>query len=299
MNESLASVLFDACPGMARDPSHAQDDEAALIETIAAARATFPGLSPDDASYVRHLGPRLDASRPLREALRALHTDDLLLACACSAGDRHAILTFEEQCVRSATTALRKRGISPEIVEEAKQNIREKMLVGDGSPRILLYDGVGALREWLRVALVREAVHLSKREGRNEPLTYELFTVPAAGDTPELSYFKRRYRKEYKEAFTVAIAGLDANERLLLRQQLILGMSIDELGAIHRVHRATAARWVSAAREKLLSGARRELVKRLGIAEAEVQAVVRMIESQLDVSLGRLLAASRRGSPER
>jgi RNA polymerase sigma-70 factor (ECF subfamily) len=283
---------------MARASSNVQDDEAALSETVAAAREAFPGLGTDDASYVRYLAPRLDASRPLREALRALHTSDLLLACACSAGDRRAILTFEEHCVRSATAALKKRGIAPEILEEAKQDIREKMLVGDGSPRILLYDGRGALRDWLRVALVREAVHLSKREGRSEPLTYELFTVPAAGDTPELSYFKRRYRKEYKEAFTVALAALDASERLLLRQQLILGMSIDELGAIHGVHRATAARWVSAAREKLLSSARRELVKRLGITEAEVAAVVRMIESQLDMSLGRLLAASRSGSRE-
>jgi RNA polymerase sigma-70 factor (ECF subfamily) len=262
-----------------------------LAEIIAAAHTAHPGIAIGADAFVRHLATRADASKPPLEALDLLRTADLFLAAACAAGDRNAILRFESECLRHAEKGLAKRGLSADVVEEAKQNIRERLLVGGGTPRILDFDGKGDLRQWLRVALLREAIHLSKREKRDVPLTFDLFALPDADANPEVAYFKKRYRAEYKEAFEAALVQLGARERALLRQQYILGLNIDEIGAIYQVHRATAARWVQQAREELLSHARLELARRLGLSRAEIEAIVRMIESQLEVSLRRILAA--------
>jgi len=196
--------------------------------------------------------------------------------------------------MRRAEGSVGRKGVSREVIEEAKQNVRERMLVGDGQPRILDYNGRGDLKNWLRVAVVREAIYLSKKADKEAPIAYELFAMADPAGDPEIGYFKARYRAEYKSAFESAITQLDARERSLLRQQYVLGMTVDQIGTIYQVHRATAARWVQSAREELLSKARLELAKRTGLSRDELESVVRMIESQLNVSLNRLLAAKPR-----
>lgn len=58
---------------------------------------------------------------------------------------------------------------------------------------------------------------------------------------------------------------------------------------LHGVHRATAARWVDAARETVLAGTQRELIRRLRISRSELASVIRLIQSQLELSLLRVL----------
>ncbi len=55
------------------------------------------------------------------------------------------------------------------------------------------------------------------------------------------------------------------------------------------MHRATAARWLQAARAAVLDGTQGELIRRLRLSRTELANVMRLIESQLDVSLPRLL----------
>lgn len=266
--------------------------DAAYARALAAARAELPDVSLDDATFVRHLAPRLEGADDLAGALDALRVTDLFVACACLAGDRHALAAFEERCLRPADAALRKRGISDDAAEEAKQNVRERLLVGGGAPKLAEYDGRGDLRQWVRITVVREAIHLSKKQKKDEPLSFDLFALPADVDGPEVAYFKSHYRAEYKEAFEAALLKLPARARSLLRQQYILGMSAEQIGAIHQIHRATAARRVQSAREALYAQARLELAQRLGLSRAEIEEIVRLIESQLNVSLRRILASS-------
>lgn len=264
--------------------------EKALEAVVSAARARYPGIGVDDTAYVQHLAARVDPGLPLDTALGNLRTDDLLLACGCAAGDRAAVAFLESECIRGAQGALGKRAIDGEIREEASQNVRERLLVGDGTPpKILEYDGRGDLKSWVRVVVVREAIYLSKR-GKNEvPLAFDLLSLPASQDDPEVAYFKARYRAEYKEAFEAAVAELSSRERALLRQQVVLGMSVDDIATVYQVHRATAARWTQAAREELMAKARFQLAVRLKLPRTEIESIVRMIESQLAVSMSRLL----------
>jgi RNA polymerase sigma-70 factor (ECF subfamily) len=275
--------------------SPAEEVARALADAVAAARAAHPGVLTADEAVVRHFAAHLDRSKPVLAGIASLRGAELLLARACAAADRQALLAFEADAMRGADGTLARRKFDADVIEEAKQNVRERMLVGpspDGDrprPRILDYDGRGELKGWLAVAILREAIHLAKRGKKAEAVDFDFVAIAEGGDDPEVAYFKKRYRAEYKESFQAALAEMPARERALLRQQYILGMNVDAIGAIYQVHRATAARWVQAAREELLSRARLELGRRVGLARPEIEQIVRMIESQLDVSFQRML----------
>jgi RNA polymerase sigma-70 factor, ECF subfamily len=86
---------------------------------------------------------------------------------------------------------------------------------------------------------------------------------------------------------------LEPGDRHLLRQHLVAGLSIDQLGAVLGIHRATAARRITRARERLAADTRAELARRLALAPEELDEVIGLVMSRLDVSLGQLLASDR------
>src|SRR5262249_11434487 len=103
---------------------------------------------------------------------------------------------------------------------------------------------------------------------------------------------KRLYREEFKQAFHAAVEALDDGARLLLQQSALDGLSIDQLAAFHGVHRSTAARRVQAARTAVLVATQRELSRRLQLSRGELASVMRLIRSQLDLSLTHVLRRS-------
>jgi RNA polymerase sigma-70 factor, ECF subfamily len=120
----------------------------------------------------------------------------------------------------------------------------------------------------------------------------ELAHRVGAEDDPEVGYLKHLYRREFKQALHAAVDTLDDHERLLLRQHALDGLSVDQLARLHGVHRATAARWVGAVRDTVLARTHRELIRRLGLSRGELASIMRLIQSQLDVSLPRILQRS-------
>jgi RNA polymerase sigma-70 factor (ECF subfamily) len=67
-------------------------------------------------------------------------------------------------------------------------------------------------------------------------------------------------------------------------------MSIDALSLVYGVHRATVARWITAAREALVLHTRDEIKSQLAISEGEVSSILELIRSQLADAIGELLA---------
>jgi len=55
------------------------------------------------------------------------------------------------------------------------------------------------------------------------------------------------------------------------------------------IHRATAARRIARAREQLVAATRRELVTRLELEDGELDEIIGLVTSRLDISLGALL----------
>lgn len=275
------------------EPSLRERFESPQLETLLAAaveagRLAFAHVTLDDAIFVEHIASVVDDDTDLG----ALHAGDLYLACACAHGDAAAVAIFERDFVSKLAPALRSTGLDGSATEEVTQRVREAVLVGtNGVPGIAGYSGRGPLRSWLRAVAVRHA--MMEFRGRKETPVGDdaMLEMPAVANDPQLAPWKEQYAAAFRSAFEHAINALDENQRTLLRQHHIDRLSIDALAALHKVHRATAARWIAAAREALLTAMRERVVQLLPISGSELESAFRLARSQLDLSIHRLLVA--------
>src|SRR5262249_47209836 len=148
------------------------------------------------------------------------------------------------------------------------------------------YRGISDLRHWLRVAALRAAVDLLRTKNE-EPIEPErLLAHPDPGEDPELDYIKRVYRAEFNQAFQRVFADLSFRERNLIRYVIRDRLDSDAMAAIYRVSRATVNRWLQSVREKLLTGVRTMLRERLNVNTRELESILALIQSRLEVTLG-------------
>ena len=287
MNE-LASAFLAARGEELADSSAL---EAALARAVETARAAWPQVQLSPAGWMTALSevaPRPPVPEPpLGEILVADH----YLACACAAQIAEAIVACDAILVREAGFAADGTRMHASVRDEATQVVRTQLLAPRGGKPAAIgdYAGRGALRSWLRVCVSRELVRIAKTQQRSEPLEEHLVADTSDRDDPVLEDLKAKYRGELAEAFRSALGELPARERTLLRYQLIDGLTIDDIGAIFRVHRATAARWIAKIREDLVTRTRELMAAALGVDTDEAASIVRLVQSQLDVSVIRHL----------
>lgn len=296
----LRSVLAPSFLAALAAPVAAQlADDAATPAALAAqwdaAREAWPdiGVPPDRfaSELARRIGPHETGAATLA-AVAATRGSDVYLAIACCDRDARAIGRFDDLIGRELRQVAIKLRASPDQTAELQAELRRLLLVDDGPRRAALrdYAGRGDLRSYLRVMATRAMIRAINR-GRREVVVDdgELFDRLLPQDDPELGFLRARYRETVDAAMRAALSGLDARSRALLRYQLIDGWSIDQVGKLYGVHRATAARWLSDAREALGELIRTELAARLQIAIGDVDSIVRLVQSRVDMSLERLL----------
>jgi len=269
-----------------RAPPHPPLDEleAALARLAREGREAWPDLAYDERAFARDLSPRARAGDAL-PALAALRAPDIFIACACASGEKRAVELFEERYLGPLRRALRKEHECEDVLQE----LRENLLVGSGkrAPEIRDYSGRGSLAGWLHVMAVR-ALQKHRRRSIAQDQRVEEITEDAIAD-PQLEFVKRRDRPRFQAAFRDALAALPVRERTLLRLHYAEGLSAERLGAFHRVHRATATRWLAQARQLLLDELRRRLIESLQVDRRDISSLVRLLRSQLDMSLRQAL----------
>jgi len=246
-------------------------------DLVSAARAAWPDVvfrEDDFAAFVAARSPSIERA------------GDLLVAFASAAGDPLALAILEREYLARLPALLSSR-LGAEAAEVV-QMVRERMLVPDasGTPaRIASYAGRGALLGWLRVAAVRLALNLQRSRRREVPFDEDVELAQRASGDLAMDDLKRRYRTEFKEAFGAALAALAPRERLLLRQHYLDRLPMETIGRLHQVHRITIVRWMDAARVALARETRRELGARLRIDHEELESILRLLESQMDMSI--------------
>ena len=216
----------------------------------------------------------------------------LYLACACVRRVPAALRAFDAEFVVEIERAAQRTRLPHDAVADVTQALRQDLLIGaDGTrPKLAEYRGHGDLRGWLRVTATRAAVKISQRAAKRPVVSEDrLAELQAAGGDADLQYLKALYGEAFREAFRAAVGDLDPRDRNVLRQHFLEGMTIDDLGATYQVHRATAARWIQAAREHLLKGTRDAFSKTARLKPAECDSVIRLLESRLDLTLQRFL----------
>lgn len=281
----MSVALWSAAPLHAIIP-RVSEPESVLSAALAEARRAWPELAVDGDRFLAHLAER---ARSSGTPVDKLCLPDLYLAQACAAGVPGAVEALERTQLDLLDGLLARLGATGAHKDEVKQRLRERLLVGPRA-RIAAYSGRGDLRRWLKVVATREAVELMQKQRRSVSSEDDaLADAVSPGESPELELLKRTYRAEFREAFQDALRSLEARPRTLLRYYLLDGLNIDQIGAIYGVHRATAARWIERVREDLLLATRERLMRRIKVDRGELESIMRLIQSQLDVSIQRFL----------
>jgi RNA polymerase sigma-70 factor (ECF subfamily) len=295
---SLVRPFLDAAPAAVRPVLEVIPDlDRRLWAFVAEGRAAWPDLTLDARAMVEFIARQATAELA-DAALDGLRPADLYLACACSRQQPEAIAAFDRDYMREVDVALSRMRIGPPRLQDVKQLVRQRLFVGGGTAgrptgpgKIAEYGGRGDLRRWVRSVAVRTCLN-EMRKGRREILVDDdqlIAQHAIAGDDPELEYMKRTYAHEFRAAFGEALGQLGAREQTLLRYHHVDGLNIDEIGAIYRIHRVTAFRWIEKAKELLARSTLDALRGRLKLPPNELDSVLRMIRSQIHLSLVRHL----------
>ncbi len=255
--------------------------EELVRRAIAATSALWPGISVDASGFSGHLA-NLSVADPDLEARGA----ELALCYACLRGDAVALRILERDYLSKIAPAIARVNRSDEFVDEIRQAVRERLLMGE-APRLGRYSASGALGAWLRVLAMRVALdQVRKQPPRGEKLLQVLaepFTsAPSEGGA---------YRETVLTALREAFGTLSSREKNVLRLQYLDAHSIDQIGVLYGVHRATVARWLARGREKIFGFVAYRVRSELSLTDSDVRSVIAKVQSQLDASVARLLNA--------
>jgi RNA polymerase sigma-70 factor, ECF subfamily len=264
---------------------------ASLDELCDAAAAAWPDVAVDRAELRRAIEAKLagDDPPPLVPDLAI----ELHLAIACARGDAAAIGHFERRYLDVVAPALAHMKLPAATVDDVRAAVRDKLLLADGdrAPRILEYAGRGKLRGLVHVSAGRTAISILRQSDRELPVAGD--DIAARLVSPEhdaeLALIKEQYRAAFATAFAEAARALDRRDRNLLRLHFLGGVTLEQLAAMYAVHRATVVRWLAAARERVFDGTRQRMGATIG--HDELDEVITLIQSRLDVSVRRLLAS--------
>ncbi|MCP3097868.1 RNA polymerase subunit sigma-70 [Myxococcus sp. K15C18031901] len=264
--------------------------EELLRQHVDAARAAWPTLQLPAETFLGHLARHLPAGKAL-EMLRIIHGADLYLACACATGEPTALRAFEQHVVRHVPGRL--GALSPSMVDEVLQVLRERLLVGHEQtpPRIGGYAGRGPLLTWVGITAARIAGELVERNGREVLVTepQEAFARMLATSTPEHDVLREDTRQLLGEVLQKVVASLPEQERALLRLHHFHGFTMDRLALMYGDSRSGIARKVAHARERLLKRVHTELATRLKEDPITLESLLGVVRSQLDLSIQRML----------
>jgi RNA polymerase sigma-70 factor (ECF subfamily) len=213
--------------------------------------------------------------------------NEIYLACGCAAGMTAAIRCFEDRYFGCVPSVARRLGLSSSDADEIAQTLRQRLFVGvEGETKVTDYAGRGQLAGLIQVAATRIGLNLKRARARiaDEPVS----EVPVEAN--DSAYAKAEYREHVRRALEDTAAAMTPRDRTVLRMHLVERASIDDIAAVYRVHRATAARWVTAARDILIRESRDRFLVLAKLETDDTAGLASFVESQLTLSLDRILA---------
>lgn len=265
----------------------------ALRQAMAVAHAAWPKEWLTTADLIDALAERIEPHAEPVRSLAELDVAALYLARACASGQAAAIVAFERAHGSEITSALARANATASglSVEDLRQVLRVRLFVGDGSraPAISSYRGRGPLGRWVFVTALREALQALRRSNtvQSELEASRLQLRQLLAD-PELDYLAQSYREAFGACFLAAVDDLEVRERNMLRHALVDGLNVRQIGRMYGVHFTTAARWIARARELLAENTRTRLMARLQTTPSELERIIGVIASHVELRLSRV-----------
>lgn len=294
MREGVARLLARAVEARALDV-------AALVPRVGAVLEKY---------LLRH---RPEASAvEIDSFLDALRADDLCLVVACERGDEAAWSDLMGQFRATVLSAARGASANEGAAEELAQSVWADLYGlraradGSASGKLAYYSGCGSLGGWLRAVVGQLAVDRHRKSARLvqteeaadfDRLTQEQheetdhFSVAAQAD-PEHALAGRETADALTGALADALAGLDAEDRLLIKLYYFDDLRLREAGAVLGVHEATASRRLTRLHTEVRKRVEAFLVARYGWTKQEAAHTLADAATHLDTDLRRMLTGA-------
>lgn len=279
---SLASYM----PGLAAPLTAGSPLCRELVRRLEAAELATPGVAANPRDFVEKLAARLGAAAEALAELEQLHVEDMFLAWALRQSDKAALRRFESEFLSKLATQI--KGAAAEA-GELEQLVRTRLLLPTEQrpPRIEQYSGRGPLGGWLRMIATRCLLDLQRARSGGQALR-ELHSPTLATD-PELDYLKLRHAADFKVVLEQTLSKLDARQVTLLKLSFVEQLPPSAIGVMYGVSARTVQRWLLDLRQGLLKATREGLRTRLSLSPSELDSLLGLVDSQLQVSLYRVL----------
>lgn len=268
-------------------------DEAELEELLVRvdreSRSAWPDVEVEPEAFMRHLAERVPTDLPLREALEAMHTADLYLACGCLLKNTRAMALFDSSFIARMASS-RGRAGGERADGELAQGMRVRMLLGadDQPPKLALYAGRGPLSAWVRVSGARMAVDLHRNE--QEPPVDPAWPVRGVALDPELLYVKERYGEEFGKALEAAFSRLTTRIRTILQLYFLEGVGAAQIAQSYGTSTRTVQRWIVTAQSGIVDEVRAAMTKRYQLSNSQLDSLFGAVETEMVAALRRVFA---------
>lgn len=213
--------------------------------------------------------------------LRALHLEDLALACACAAGEERAWDHFVREhrpALYRAADALDPSGNAREIADSIYAELYGLSRASAREPAIerqslfRYYHGRSSLKTWLRAVLAQRHVDGVRAARRIDALPEgDVLEAPATMAPPPPDPDRVRFRALILRAFKRAVTALSNRDRLRLACYYSQELTLAETGRVLKEHEATVSRQLAKSRETLRREVERSLRDDDGLDAAQIE----------------------------
>jgi len=247
----------------------------------------------------------------VKEFIDEIRADDLCLIIACEHGDESAWEDLVANFDTTVKSAARKISANSEDAEDLASSIWAELyglrLDADGNKKSKLayYSGRGSLAGWLRAVVSQLAVDQFRKQSKfvqiEEDREFENLANEAAGsdnhhfvahsDTPEELLTEKQTEGDVAEALQASIAGLEAEDRLILKLYYFDDLKLKDIAATFGYHEATASRKLTRVQSDIRKGVEKELKSRHGWTDGEVKRYLSETATGLGINLETMFAA--------
>jgi len=246
----------------------------------------------------------------VKEFIDEIRADDLCLIIACEQGDERAWEDLVANFDSTVKSAARKISANNEDAEDLASSIWAELyglrIDADGNKKSKLayYSGRGSLAGWLRAVVSQLAVDQFRKQSKfvqiEEDREFENLANEAAGDnhhfvahsdTPEDLLTEKQTEGDVTEALQASIAGLEAEDRLILKLYYFDDLKLKDIAATFGYHEATASRKLTRVQADIRKGVEKELKSRHGWTDGEVKRYLSETAAGLGINLETMFAA--------
>src|SRR5436190_9414409 len=250
------------------------------------------------------------ANKEIKEFIAEIRSDDLCLIIACERGDELAWEDLVANFDSTVKSAARKISSNNEDAEDLASSIWAELYGlrtdadGNKKSKLAYYSGRGSLAGWLRAVVSQLAVDQFRKQSKfvqiEEDREFENLANEAAGDnhhfvahsdTPEDLLTEKQTEGDVAEALQASIAGLEAEDRLILKLYYFDDLKLKDIAATFGYHEATASRKLTRVQTEIRKGVEKGLRERHGWTDGEVKRHLSETAASLGVNLETMFAA--------